>query len=536
MSLEEKTHQAHDALTQNNLPLAKELIEQLEQEILSLDKDNYTIQLAANLGGVMIDYGSWTNDIEIIRRGTQFTLEIVEAYPEEHLLISHFYNLANGYSALRSLVHRKAFDIGAIPEEYLKEKGGYRKAIQVAAKKELIEHERQILPELLTNYGNMLDSMGRSVEALEFYNRALGIDANKPEALGNKAITLKRLAFNAQGHTHLFIFEAKRLLELALNNAPHSQLKRHLSEHLKQIQESIKDHEEEFSIEQYQTPESISEFQNFLRDFCFRHQLYLTPSTLIGKKEHQFFGDPMFISEMRADLDDTKKFDRYITFFNQIKQDYIFARYLLVQSQYQTNHADVIDKEVDYYYPLDYSLYSSYVEMLKVSYRLAVDTLDKIAFFVKDYCGLKTLSTRDTNFRNVFSTSKHPLELRSELNQKKNNYLFGLLDLALDLKKGGDYSFVYERRNALTHRFLSIHAESIIEDEKDSTLPRIQLNDFLMETIQALQILKAAIIYLLLFVDVNEKNQITAGLSMPVISTKIKGVLRWKPSIGEGHK
>ncbi|MBW8012887.1 MAG: hypothetical protein FVQ83_16845 [Chloroflexi bacterium] len=535
MSLKEKIHLAYYALSQNNLLVAKELIEQSEQEILSLEKDNHSIQLAADLGGVMIDYGTWTKELEIIKRGTLFALEIVEAFPEEKLVLSHYYNLANGYSALKSFAHQEAFDNGSIPREYLDEKAAYRKVIQVASTKKLNKHERQLLPEILTNYGNVLDTVGRPVEALEFYNRALGIKPNKPETLGNKAITLKRLAINAHGHTHLFILEAKRLFELALGNSPHPQLGKHLSEHLKQIQAIIDAHEKDFSVEQYQTPESTSDFHEFMRNICFRHKLYLTPTTLIGQKENQFFGDPLFISEMRADLGDTKKFDRYITFFNQIKQDYIFARYLLVQSQYQANHAEVIDQDVDFYYPLDYSLYSSYVEMLKVSYRLAVDTLDKVGFFVKDYCDLKSLSPRETKFRNVFSTRKNPLELRSELKQQKNIYLFGLLDLALDLREGGIYSLIYERRNALTHRFLSIHAEGVIENDQDKTLPKLQIDEFRRETIQVLQILKAAIIYLILFVDVKEKNHTTVGLVMPVVSTKVDGVFRWKPSAGDSN-
>jgi len=533
MSIEEKIYKASEALDQNDLPLVKTLIDQIERELTSLEKNHYTLQLVASLGGLMIDYGAWTHNIEMVKQGTSCCLELITKFPEEKLTTIHYYNLANGYAVQRRLAHKFAFENGKIPEEYQQEKYAYRKALELASQGALTAHDRKILPELFTSYGNMLDVMGRPVEALEYYNRALKLQPNKPETLVNKAIVLNHLALYAMGNTHLFIFEAGRLLEIAKQNSPHPQLEKHLTVHLKYINDFIRAHGEEFDIEQYEVSKPISEFHNFMRIFCFKHELYLTPSTLIGKEEHQFFGDPLFISKMKADLQDMQKFYRYITFFNQIKQDYIFSRYLLVQSQYKANHAEVVDQDVDYYYPVDYSLYSSYVEMLKVSYRLAIDTLDKIAFFVKDYCGVKSLNTDNTYFRNVFSTKKNPLELRTELKQFKNIYLFGLLDLALDMRKGEYYEFVYDLRNAVTHRFVSIYSEMILDKDKDVSAPKRNLDQFTNTTIQSLQLLKAAITYLVLFVDSHEKNQTSSGLVMPIVLTKAEGVLRWKPSSGD---
>jgi len=532
MSLEEKVHQAYDALTKNNLPLAKEL---LEIDFSTLDDNLPIMRLLSVFGGIMIDYGSWVNDLELIKRGIQKIEKLEDFILQAHLPVTHFYNLANGYTAMRKFTHLKAFKKGMIPVEYVKEKKNYRIAIQITSTKKLEEHEKKMLPDLYTNYGNTLDVMGRPVEALEFYNRALVINPNKPEALGNKAITLKHLALNAYGHTHLFILEAKRLLELALKNSPHPQLKKHLIPHQTQIQEFISAHKSGLNIEHHQTTTPKSDFHKFLREFCFQHQLYLTPSTLIGERKHQFFGDPLFISIMKADLEDTDKFDRYITFFNQIKQDYIFARYLLVQSQYRANHADVIDQDVDYYYPADYSINSSYGEMLKISYRLAVDTFDKIGFFVKDYCKIKSLAINEVNFRNAFSPKNQPNELRSELKHIKNKFVFGLMDLASDMKNEGYYSFIYDRRNALTHRFLSIHNESVKKMVVNKDIPRIQLHDFINETIHTLQILKSAIIYLILFVAVEEKKDVNEGIALPVFSTKVEGVLQWKPDMGDNN-
>ena len=352
MSIENKLINANNALDQNNLPLAKNLIDEIEQEIFLLEENGYTIQLVANLGALMIDYGTWTDNIEIIKCGTQYVSNIVETLPENQLSLSHLYNLANGYSSIRKYSHKESYDTGSIPKEYINEKNTYRRALDFASTKKLLEHELKILPELLINYGNMLDAMGRPVEALDYYEQALNVNPSKPEALTNKAIILKRLALRAHGHTHLFIHESKRLLELALLSSPHPQLKKHIDLQLNQIQDFIEAHKGAITIKHYQSPKSVSKFHEFLRDFCFTHKLFLTPTTLIGKQEHQYFGDPLFISGIVIDPTDKLKTDRFIAFFNQIKQDYIFSRYLLVQSQFQASHADVIDQDVDYYYPL----------------------------------------------------------------------------------------------------------------------------------------------------------------------------------------
>ena len=74
MSIEKRIHKAYKSLNENNLPQAKELIDQLEKEIVTLEKNPYTIQLAANIGGIMIDYGYWVNDFSIIEKGTLFSL------------------------------------------------------------------------------------------------------------------------------------------------------------------------------------------------------------------------------------------------------------------------------------------------------------------------------------------------------------------------------------------------------------------------------------------------------------------------------
>jgi hypothetical protein len=166
--------------------------------------------------------------------------------------------------------------------------------------------------------------------------------------------------------------------------------------------------------------------------------------------------------------------------------------------------------------------------MLKTAFRLAVDVLDKIAFFVRDYYSVKSISSQKVNLRNLFSLETTPLNLRSELAGKNNIFLFALFDLALDLRKNGYYEFVYERRNALTHRVLVVH--DMILEESQEDIPRVNMHDFLKECIQIMQITRAAVIYLILMVDLEEQRASGKGPHGTISGTPVDGVLRWIPN------
>ncbi len=133
----------------------------------------------------------------------------------------------------------------------------------------------------MVNYANNLDSVSRCVEAIDFCDQALKLEPNMGQALGNKAITIYSLAVLAQGHTHQFLLEAFRLLDLALN-AP---IDESMAFTIRQYQVSIQaifDRHEEIQPEPTPSQSASTPFQEFMQSFCVRHRLYLTPTALIG--------------------------------------------------------------------------------------------------------------------------------------------------------------------------------------------------------------------------------------------------------------
>jgi hypothetical protein len=336
-----------------------------------------------------------------------------------------------------------------------------------------------------------------------------------------------------QRYQHLFLLESQRLLEQAVQLPLHAQMAEGFRAALARVCKIIESHKD-FRAEQIDERRARSPFQSFLQDFCAKHHLFLTPVTLLGRAAQYVYGDPMFISRMTAPLEDTNKFPRNVTFLNQIKQDYVLARYFLVQSQYRSSVIDGVDDGVTLYYPLDYSLDGAYVQLLKTSLRLALDLLDKIGYFIRDYCAIRSLSPDHVTFRNVFSASSDCNVLRPELQRVRNNpYIYALFDLAHDLRRDGYYSPIYEKRNALTHRFLVVH-DMIVSDENPD-IPRVHLNDFREECILAMQIARTAVMSLILFVDSAESGQSSdRALPLPP-ALPVDGISLWKPVAGQGR-
>ena len=528
MNIMDQIHAASQALSANDLGEAARLISEAESVLSTITDANYALSVRANLGGVMIDLGSWTKDEDLLTRGTQYAMEILAAVPQDKLTVAHFYNAANGYSAQWDMRKANALDEGVIDQSHLEAKKFFRKALDIADSQPF-DVEADLRHQLLVNYANCLDSVSRSVEAIPFYNRVIRSAPHMGQALGNKGITLHHLAPLAWGHTHLFLLEAHRLIGDALRCPLDEQALRVFRTHYQVIGNIIEAHG--IVPEQFTSSEPISPFHEFLRQFCARHELFLTPTTLVGNEQTAIYGDPMFISRMVAPLADDSKFDRYVTFLNQIKQDYVMARYLLIQSQYRSDVVDAIDHDVDLYYPLDYSLHSTYIQMLRTALKLAIDVLDKIAYFIRDYCNVTSVTERQVDFQRIWADQNSPTHLRPELATRKNPYLVALFDLALDLKKDGYYSYINEHRNAMTHRFMVVHDMMVAETNAD--IPRILLRSLLKECILAMRLARAAVMYLILFVEMEEEKLTNPdSIYGPILGTPVDGVLRWTPQRG----
>lgn len=520
----EKVQQVYQLFDESKLGEAKALTLEIEKLRDTFGTDYEKAVCSSYIASCLVDIGAATNEPGMVERGTEYFHEWAEKHAPEDEKATAYYNLANGYFASWKFKGDQHISDAMDTNEHRLARRFYRQAIKLLQPH---HYSLGLACHSWTNYGNSLDTIGRAVEAIHAYDCALRIQPEMGMALGNKGVAISYLAPLMSGHTHLFFIEAIRLLKKALDQPILPEARMGFAAKLTQLDSLVEQHGE-MRPEETTGIAPTSDFHRFLCDFCARHDLFLNPVSFLGDRGEAFYGDPMFISTMFAKIDDRDKFDRYITFLNEIKQDYVLGRYFLVQSQFDSADIDAVDAGVSLFYPLDYSLQSTYIQLLKAANKQAIAVLDKVAFFIYDYCKLQTPSIDQVSFVNLWGGNE---KMRNDLRAFSNPYLFALFTLSRDLSKSGDWNTVYEQRNALTHRFLVLH-DMQLSSQPNQDIPRASLDSFLADTISALRIARAAIMYLVLFVEHQEKTESSKsqGLTMPVWGTPMDGIFRHRPN------
>jgi hypothetical protein len=210
---------------------------------------------------------------------------------------------------------------------------------------------------------------------------------------------------------------------------------------------------------------------------------------------------------------------RYQGFYNQMKQEYVSARFLLYEAlNAKTPHYS--DRDVFLFDTYDYATYGLAAEKLKVAFRVFYSLLDKTGFFVNAYFGLG-IDEGAVNFRTLWY-EKGKRTLRLAFRDRPNWPLRGLYWLSRDLVNDDadadaalepDARSLAEIRNYLEHRYLKIHSEippkpranrGPLTDDLAYSLWR---GDLERRTTRLAKLVRAAIIYLTLAIKVEERER-----------------------------
>jgi tetratricopeptide (TPR) repeat protein len=430
--------------------------------------------------------------------------------PEHATIVWYF--TGNAWSARRILASTTAnaewlWENPAAYQEVL----AFRRALNHAGFSSL---DRARRCQILTNLGSLMSNLGRFVEALDYYDRALGLNSTFGMALGNKGQCLLAYAraLYDDGHKTVLASEVARLLERAVQLPLEPGAREGFAELLDVAQRASSG--SEFA----RHPERLRAFdlgdgeEAVFRTWALERRLFLNPLNDLGALEIAA-RDTLHLPEIQVSAQHGTGFHG---FFNQLKQEFAAARVLLFESlQADRHYADAGIRLVN---TLDGTAFGLSLEKTKFAFRSAYSILDKAAVFVALYFNLAVPLHRVT-FRSVwFTNGRADRGLRPEFENRKNWPLRGLYWLAKDLAEEDtdfhdamdpDAQETATLRNRLEHQYVKVTSG----DAPDAGVPpdpfpyRIDAVRLLERTARALSTARAALTYLSLAVHAEERTK-----------------------------
>jgi HEPN superfamily protein len=377
--------------------------------------------------------------------------------------------------------------------------------------------------QVYTNLANQLNVVGRPVDAIEYWDRALAEHERFGMALGNKGhglITYARAMYD-QGHRAIVLKIAYDLLSESLSDNAfyesdsYEPAKNSFKSKIHSIRQLARP---EFLEKQLQLPESLlgsSETEVSYRQWCLNNNLFLNPLNDITTQS--LAGRDVLVLPSYVTPKQTPP--TYLGFFNEMKQAFATARWLLYEGTHpQGPHFS--DNGVDLYDTLDYPSYSLTVEKVKMVFRVTYSLFDKIGYFLKDYMQLD-IESHQVSFRRVWFEKGNPKskKILAKFLQLENWPFRGLFWLSKDLhdetfadEMEPDARALSEIRNQLEHKYLKVHEILATKHETEPSNPydwighawedqlaySITRQDFENKALRLMKLARAALIYLCL--------------------------------------
>ena len=378
--------------------------------------------------------------------------------------------------------------------------------------------------QIFTNLANNLSSIGRFIEAVEIWDRALGVNDKFGMARGNRGYALSRYAEGLydRGHARLMLVAAHDGLRSAGARGAFYEEDYTAAKAFFKAREDhigalvpVAEIRRRQELQHHSLGRSAAEKR--YRSWCLRERLFINPLNDLGPlpiAAHDVLTLPSITRPATEN-----GVPSIIGFFNQMKQEFVSARYL----SYEGMHAKGVhfsDRGVRLYNTLDYPSYSLAAEKTRAAFRLAYSLFDKIGFFLNEHLELGIEPTQ-VSFRSLWHNppkrnDPKPRTLRPRFVDYQNWPLRGLFWLSKDLFDENfrsctepDAADLNNIRNHLEHKYLQLHLEwgpSIASRSAASVLGyAISRADFQARALRVLKLARAALIYLSLAVHREER-------------------------------
>ncbi|OQW76493.1 MAG: hypothetical protein BVN35_06880 [Proteobacteria bacterium ST_bin11] len=380
-----------------------------------------------------------------------------------------------------------------------------------------------------TNLGNILSFVGRFVDALQYWDSAILRIPRFAMALGNRGYGLNyyaRMLFDKKQSAIMLTKAYDDLIAAQKNtalfdNPDNEKLKKEFHRVCLQITQVCDINTTHRKIRDDEFNPNYENEERFYRKWCFNHRLFLNPINDTGiyfSADFDSLTTPNIITSSPG-------LPTPIRIFNIIKQEYVSARFFCYEGL-QSDNVHYSDHDVLISNTLDYSSHGLAIEQVKSALRMSYSLFDKIAQLVNYYWEVGIDQTK-VSLRHIWYRKQNGCyKLREQFCNYENLPLRGLFWLSRDLfdtepgfSKHTDPNArsIAELRNRLEHGFLSVHGMdwsgpfsgtafyNAFSTQPDENLYGICREDLAGKTIRVLQLVRAALIYLVLAMHREEK-------------------------------
>ena len=475
------------------------------------DLNRFEPPQVVNILGLIFETSREQSNVANLRIGLDFSeKQVLDKFTDHDKMIFH-YNVANGWSYLQRLtqdlnsVKFWEFDCPELDQQIMN--------LRLALKNSETVIDDFNKCQILTNLGNLFSHLGRFSEAQNYWQEALSILPDFSMAIGNIGFGLSHYAkvlYDTGQQLVLFQF-AYKYLNQGINQDIYEEAKQSFKQQILDLEAHIGKKNLIDLPDQKDYKLGKSKGETLYRKWCLDNKLFLNPLNDISV-EAVAGQDCLYLPSMILKLDQPPI---YHTIFNQIKQEYVSARFLLYEGIYQKkfHFSDRGNIQMD---TLDYSTYSLSIEKVKIAFRICYSLFDKIGFLLNDYLELNCLPDKVT-FRNIWYLyeNKKPKSLNKRISTIKNWPFRGLYWLSKDLFEKNfaltiepDAQEIATIRNFIEHKSFKTVEFGFSGLTDDGLTYSISRNEFERKTLKLFTLARAAIIYLSLGINLEEKKKI----------------------------
>lgn len=474
------------------------------------DLSSFEPSQVVNILGLIFETSRERGNLDNLKKGLYFAdNQNLEKFTDHDKMVFYF-NLANGWSYFQRLTQVLnsnefwEFESPELEQQII----NLRKALKYSHTVNDEFNKSQIL----TNLGNLFSHIGRFSEAQLYWQEALIMIPDFPMAVGNIGFGLTHYAkvLYDSGHQLVFFHFAHKYLKQSLDQDIYEEAKQSFKKQILDIEAHI---DSKLllrvpNLKNFKLGKSKSEIK--YRKWCLDRKLFLNPMNDISVDAIAAH-DCLYLPSMILKLGQPPI---YHTIFNQIKQEFVTARFMLYEGIHQKrfHYSDMGNIQMD---TLDYSTYCLSIEKVKIAFRICYSIFDKIGFLLNDYLDLKFPPDKVT-FRNIWYCFRNdkPRSLNRKLSDIHNWAFRGLFWLSKDLYDKNfasliepDAQEIATIRNFIEHKSFKTVEFGSSELTDNGLTFLISRNEFEAKTIKLFTLARAAIIYLSLGINLHEKKK-----------------------------